>query len=55
MKERRFVKGKESEKLGIKHFLGHTKNLPYADSGLAISKSSYNLNKLQDVYIYIYG
>lgn len=48
-KERRYIKAKESEKLGLKHFLGHTKNLPYADCGLAISKSSYSLNKLQDV------
>jgi len=48
-KERIYIKAKESEKLGLKHFLGHTKNLPYADCGLAISKSSYNLNKLQDV------
>ena len=51
LKQRRFIKGKESENLGLKHFLGHTKNLPYSDCGLAISKSSYSLNKLQDVLI----
>lgn len=49
MKRRKFVKSKDSEKIGIKHFLGHANNLPYSDCGLAISRSSYNLNKLQDV------
>lgn len=38
----------EAEALGLKHYLGHTKNLPYTDSGLAISKSSLALNQLQD-------
>lgn len=52
LRERRFIKAKEGEKLGLKHFLGHTKNLPYNDCGLAISKSSYSLNKLQDVLIF---
>ncbi len=44
-----FIKKKDEENLGIKHLLGHTFNLPYSDSGLAISKSTYKLNKLQDV------
>lgn len=48
-KERLFISKKEEEHLGLKHFLGHTKNLPFSDSGLAVSKSSYQLNKLQDV------
>ena len=44
-----FIKKKDEENLGIKHLLGHTFNLPYSDSGLAISKSTYRLNQLQDV------
>lgn len=51
VKKKRFVRSKEAENLGLKHFLGHTRNLPYTDCGLAISKSSYNLNKLQDVIL----
>ena len=43
------VNKSEGELLGLKHFLGHVENLPYSDSGLALSKSSYRLNKLQDV------
>ena len=42
------VSKSESEALGLKHYLGHTRNLPYSDCGLAISKSSLSLNHLQD-------
>ncbi|EGR27085.1 hypothetical protein IMG5_202020 [Ichthyophthirius multifiliis] len=42
------VNKQEAEALGLKHYLGHTKNLPYSDCGLAISKSSLALNQLQD-------
>ncbi|KRX00170.1 hypothetical protein PPERSA_10669 [Pseudocohnilembus persalinus] len=47
-KRQLYVGKVDSESLGLKHYLGHTKNLPKADSGLAISKSSLALNKLQD-------
>lgn len=47
-KKQLYVGKVDSESLGLKHYLGHTKNLPKADSGLAISKSSLALNKLQD-------
>ncbi|KAL4464086.1 hypothetical protein ABPG74_006023 [Tetrahymena malaccensis] len=47
-KKKKFVSRQEAEALGLKHYLGHTKNLPYSDCGLAISKSSLALNQLQD-------
>lgn len=43
-KRRYFVSPQDSEALGLKHYLGHTQNLPYSDCGLAISKSSLALN-----------
>lgn len=47
-KRRYFVSKSDAESIGIKHFLGHTKNLPKSEYGLAISKSSLQLNKLSD-------
>ncbi|KAM3138297.1 hypothetical protein pb186bvf_009573 [Paramecium bursaria] len=43
-----FIPKDSAEALGLKHYLGHVNNLPHSDQGLAISKSSLELNKLQD-------
>lgn len=45
-KRTHYVSKNDAEALGLKHYLGHTKNLPYSDCGLAISKSSLALNNL---------
>jgi len=41
----------KAEVIGYKHYLGHTSYLPESGAGYALSKSSINLNKLQDVKI----
>jgi len=38
----------KAEVIGYKHYLGHTTYLPESGAGYALSKSSINLNKLQD-------
>ncbi|CAD8065809.1 unnamed protein product [Paramecium primaurelia] len=47
-KTKYLIPKEQAESLGLKHYLGHAKNLPFSDQGLAISKSSLELNKLQD-------
>ena len=41
------------EMIGYKHFLGHLTYIPDSRSGLALSKSSFALNRLQDVLIFL--
>lgn len=38
-----------NEVVGYKHFLGHIDNFPSSSYGFSLTKSSFRLNKLQDV------
>jgi hypothetical protein len=36
----------DADDIGLKHFLGSTENMRNSQCGMAISKSSFNLNNL---------
>ena len=55
IRRKKYVASKKAiEAVGTKNYFGHTKNLPFSQKGFMVSKSSINLNKLQDVSFLIH-